>query len=131
MENHGLNLKDHTVRYEGAPFEQSGTGVGVSSYESSLYASGRACRDALQAVQGGELLLPKQWAQDRLIDYNHWAAGVGLFARMNNALDHRLHDHPDAAGVLISLLDMLSTLFIRYLKTCKATRVCDLGLSDI
>ncbi|KAK6435169.1 hypothetical protein LTR95_008643 [Oleoguttula sp. CCFEE 5521] len=89
-----------------------------TAWESPLYVSGKACQTAIEVVQDYELLVRHEWARHRLIDFNHWSEGVGLFAGANNALDHRLRDHPDAASVLISLLDMLATLFARCLKIC-------------
>ncbi len=89
--------------------------------EGVLCTAGRVCRHAIEAVQGEKLLLEHDdWARARLADFNHWAAGVGLFARSKNALDYRLRDLPDAIEVLCSLMGSVTAVFQRCLRECKS-----------
>ncbi|KAK0365233.1 hypothetical protein LTR91_012604 [Friedmanniomyces endolithicus] len=89
--------------------------------EGVLCTAGRVCRHAIEAVQGEKLLLEHDdWARARLADFNHWAAGVGLFARSKNSLDYRLRDLPDAIEVLCSLMGSVTAVFQRCLRECDA-----------
>ncbi|KAK0344855.1 hypothetical protein LTR02_007207 [Friedmanniomyces endolithicus] len=96
--------------------------------EGVLCTAGRVCRHAIEAVQGETLLLEHDdWARARLADFNHWAAGVGLFARSKNALDYRLRDLPDAIEVLCSLMGSVTAVFQRCLRECDAVTQAKAG----
>jgi hypothetical protein len=47
------------------------------------------------------------WAENRLADFNLWAAGVGALAPAQASLDSRLHFQPTARVVLTNLLTIL------------------------
>lgn len=81
--------------------------------DAPLLHAGNICSSAIKAAQRVEFISTKEWSRDRLIDFNHWAAGVGLFAKGNNALDHRLLRNPETVRVLVSVLEMLATVFHR------------------
>jgi hypothetical protein len=50
------------------------------------------------------------WAENRLADFNLWAAGVGASATTQASLDWRLHFQPKARIVITSLLITLQEL---------------------
>jgi hypothetical protein len=54
--------------------------------------------------------LPKEdeWAEDRLIDFNLWASGIGLFAKSPSSLDDRLKRNKDVQHVVLTLLSTLN-----------------------
>jgi hypothetical protein len=91
-----------------------------NSIDAPLHNAGLACSCAIKAAQYVEHTSLQEWTRDRLIDFNHWAAGVGLFAKGNNTLDHRLLRSPETMRVLLSVLDMLATVFRRISKVCKS-----------
>ena len=60
------------------------------------------------------LLKEDEWAEDRLIDFNLWASGVGVFAKPPASLDDRLKHNEDVQSVVLSLL----STFNIFLKLC-------------
>lgn len=77
----------------------------------SIEGQAQACRLSIEkCLQAPELV---SWAQNRLIDFNLWASGVGVFGRGKNALSRRLHEVPEVEPAIISLLEILSSTFDR------------------
>lgn len=85
----------------------------ITSLETPLQHVGSACQQAIESCQAFEPLMRQQWARNRLIDFNLWAASVGLFAGRKNALDYRLAQYPDVSRVLLSLMSTLADLASR------------------
>ncbi|GIZ49344.1 hypothetical protein CKM354_001237600 [Cercospora kikuchii] len=81
----------------------------------ALQVAARQCLRAIEAIQDDPLLAQQQWARHRLIDFNLWADGIGIFASRRNALQHRLRYHQDAAQMLLSVLESLTGVFERLL----------------
>ena len=50
------------------------------------------------------------WAENRLLDFNLWASGVGAFAVPPVGLDYRLQDQLDVRAVTFGLLVTMETL---------------------
>ena len=63
-----------------------------------------ACVRSLQECRSVPELMDGSWAENRLADFNLWAAGVGASARSRASLDWRLHFQPEVHIVLTSLL---------------------------
>jgi hypothetical protein len=49
------------------------------------------------------------WAENRLMDFNLWASGVGASAMPPAGLDQRLESQPDVRAVMLGLLSTLTT----------------------
>ncbi|OTA57630.1 hypothetical protein K449DRAFT_131949 [Hypoxylon sp. EC38] len=73
------------------------------------------CKDALKSCLDIELLMYEEWAENRLADFNLWAAGSGVFASQKASLDHRLSGQPS----LLSLVATSLTLLNDYIEECK------------
>lgn len=80
-----------------------------------IFHATKACRWSLQDCQSIEALMDGGWAENRLADFNLWAAGVGASARTEVSLDWRLHFQPKARLVLTSLLVTLK----KFIEQCK------------
>lgn len=67
------------------------------------------CRRSLESCASLEPLSHEQWAPSRLIDFNLWAGGIGVFAKGKHALHERLlrSPHPKTADVISANLDVL------------------------
>lgn len=83
-------------------------GLDITPLETPLQHAGKACQQAIESCEAIEPLMHQQWARNRLIDFNRWAAGVGLFASRKNALDYRLAQYPDVTRVLLSIMKILA-----------------------
>jgi len=55
-------------------------------------------------------LMHDGWAENRLLDFNLWASGVGAFAVPPVGLDYRLQDQLDVRAVTFGLLVTMETL---------------------
>lgn len=75
-----------------------------------IYHGTSACRRSLQGCQPIAALIDGGWAENRLSDFNLWAAGVGASAEAHVSLDWRLHFQPEARVVLTNLLFVLKGL---------------------
>src|SRR4051794_37034992 len=73
------------------------------------------CRSSLQDCLAVETLAEHGWAENRLADFNLWAAGVGATAPTQASLDWRLHFQPEARTVITHLLVTLR----EFIKQCK------------
>jgi hypothetical protein len=76
----------------------------------NIYLATASCREAFEGCLATPGLMYDKWAENRLLDFNLWASGVGAFARPAAGLDHRLETRPDARAVVIGLLATLNTL---------------------
>lgn len=73
------------------------------------------CRASLSECQSIESLTRRGWAENRLADFNFWAAGVGASAPTQASLDWRLYFQPHARIVLTNLLVTLR----QFVELCK------------
>lgn len=80
-----------------------------------IFNATASCRASLQECQSVEVLAAHGWAENRLADFNLWAAGVGASVLTQASLDWRLHFQPQVRIVLASLLVTLK-LFVEHCK---------------
>jgi hypothetical protein len=66
-----------------------------------------ACRQSFEECLPMGNLMDKEWAENRLADFNLWAAGVGASAKQKASLEERLAFEPDVRAVVLNLLIML------------------------
>lgn len=66
------------------------------------------CRDAFRDCTSKARLMEEQWAENRLADFNLWAASVGASTNGPACLDSRLSSEKLAHSVVVSLLCSLS-----------------------
>ncbi len=69
-----------------------------------IFNATASCRGSLHECLLVEALKEHGWAENRLADFNLWAAGVGASAPTQASLDWRLHFQPEARTVLTNLL---------------------------
>ncbi|KAK4169927.1 hypothetical protein QBC43DRAFT_306852 [Cladorrhinum sp. PSN259] len=81
----------------------------MTSHE--IYDATIACRRCLESCQPIEALSRDGWAENRLADFNLWAAGVGAGVTHQASLDRRLDFHPKVRLVLTGLLMTVTTIF--------------------
>lgn len=79
------------------------------------YAS-NACRQSLEDCLTITSLIKNAWAENRLAEFNLWAAGVGASAvKQRNSLDKRLAVETDVRDVVTNLLITLKA----FIEECK------------
>lgn len=87
--------------------------------EGELFRRTQECQDLLKETvakhlteSDGENESP-EWFENRLADFNLWAAGLGASKLGRASLEHRLRDRPDVAEIIQGMLDELyESLFI-------------------
>lgn len=75
---------------------------------SSIYDITERCRDAFGDCTFAPQLMQEQWAENRLADFNLWAAGVGASTHGPACLDSRLSSDELARDIVLSLLFSLN-----------------------
>jgi hypothetical protein len=73
----------------------------------SILEAAATCRQSFEECLSIDRLMEHEWAENRLADFNLWAAGVGAFAKKGASLDQRLVFKPDVREVIVNLLYML------------------------
>lgn len=91
-----------------------------------IYNGTELCRRSLRDCQAIEALMKHGWAENRLADFNLWAAGVGASAPTQASLDWRLHFQPTARIVLTNLLVTLR----EFVEQCKELGLASDGSGD-
>ncbi|KAH8800614.1 hypothetical protein F5884DRAFT_529396 [Xylogone sp. PMI_703] len=76
----------------------------------NIYAATVACRLAFEQCTGLPALMKQEWAENRLADFNLWAARVGASGKHEASLDNRLAMEQEVRGVVINLLVTLCNL---------------------
>ena len=73
----------------------------------SIFYAASACQYSFEEARRTEELAKNEWAENRLADFNMWAAGIG--ARTNNklSLDARLALKPEIRDTVVNLLQVL------------------------
>lgn len=66
------------------------------------------CRALLRECSKLPILKEDEWAENRLAEFNLWAANSGVFGGNRASLDARLALQPEVIDVFISLLTVLS-----------------------
>ncbi|KAF3222638.1 hypothetical protein TWF106_005444 [Orbilia oligospora] len=72
-----------------------------------IRAATTECRKSLSTCLAIPRLKEGGWAENRLIDFNLWAAGAGVSAKGKLSLDQRLSTKPDVQSTLVNLLKLL------------------------
>ncbi|KAF3149919.1 hypothetical protein TWF569_004835 [Orbilia oligospora] len=72
-----------------------------------IRAATAECRKSLSTCLAVSRLKEGGWAENRLIDFNLWAAGAGVSAKGKLSLDQRLSTKPDVQSTLVNLLKLL------------------------
>ncbi|KAK5000610.1 WD repeat-containing protein 88 [Elasticomyces elasticus] len=79
----------------------------------SIFDAATVCHQRLRECLEIPSLMERAWAENRLADFNLWAAGVGAFSQRKASLDERLAFQPDAVAVVVNLLVLLAELVER------------------
>ena len=108
---------------EGRPPSEVGVAAGATTFtgyqdplikaQRSIFDAATVCRQSLEDCLDIPSLMEHAWAENRLADFNLWAAGVGALARQKASLDKRLALQPDALAVVVNLLILLIELVER------------------
>ncbi|KAL7936122.1 hypothetical protein V8C35DRAFT_250369 [Trichoderma chlorosporum] len=69
-----------------------------------------AIRSALEKCSSIDTLMQNEWAENRRLDFNLWAAGLGASSASASSLDQRLANQPAARSVVLGLLSSLEML---------------------
>lgn len=74
-----------------------------------IFEATATCRQRFEQCLLITSLMRDEWAENRLADFNLWAAGVGASASRQASLDERLVFKPHVRDVIANLLRMLNT----------------------
>lgn len=86
-----------------------------SDNNSAIYNATEDCRTSFRRCLASKELMVDEWAENRLADFNLWAAGLGASAKPEVSLDTRLINDPGARDVVIGLLLTLKA----YIEQCE------------
>ncbi|KAF2873108.1 hypothetical protein BDV95DRAFT_372161 [Massariosphaeria phaeospora] len=81
----------------------------ASAHTWTISSATSASRRALERCLDVKDLMQDEWAENRLMDFNLWASGVGASAKPLASLDQRLESQPDVRAVVLGLLSTLVT----------------------
>lgn len=87
---------------------------------SSISAVATQCRIRLQQCLHLQPLMQYEWAENRLAEFNLWAAGAGAFAGERASLDAKLALQIDTQTFVISILSLL----LGCVEKCRDTGEC-------
>lgn len=73
----------------------------------AIFEATEAARTILENCSSIEALMYDEWAENRLLDFNLWAAGVGASSTSASSLDERLFSQPAVRTVILGLLSTL------------------------
>lgn len=76
----------------------------------TIFNAAIACRRIFRKALTVPRLTQQEWAENRLAEFNLWAAGAGAYATEKASMDHRLRGNKDAHTILVNLLSMLAIL---------------------
>lgn len=87
----------------------------------NIYSAAQRCHQLLTQCLDIRLLMEREWAENRLADFNLWASGIGAAATEMDkiSLDARLSGRPTLLTIFIRLLQML----IGFLEECLVSGV--------
>ncbi|KAK6339373.1 hypothetical protein TWF718_008793 [Orbilia javanica] len=72
-----------------------------------IHAATAACRKSFSTCLTVPRLKEGGWAENRLVDFNLWAAGAGVSAKGKLSLDQRLSPNPEVQRTIVNLLELL------------------------
>ncbi|ETS74203.1 hypothetical protein PFICI_14069 [Pestalotiopsis fici W106-1] len=75
--------------------------------EGSIGGVAKQCRARFEECLHLQPLVQYEWAENRLAEFNLWAAGTGAFAGERASLDSRLAHQPDTRDFVINILSLL------------------------
>ena len=75
----------------------------------AIFSATALARRGLEECLSIPFLMHNEWAENRLMDFNLWASGVGASAKPPTGLDQRLNSQPDVRAVILGLLSTLTT----------------------
>ncbi|KAI1214232.1 uncharacterized protein F4807DRAFT_118455 [Annulohypoxylon truncatum] len=75
--------------------------------DETIYQAALRCKDALNSCLEFDQLMHHEWAENRIFDFNLWAAGNGVFALNKASLDQRLAGEQTTLNFVVMLLTML------------------------
>ena len=107
------NGSDYEERRDLAIDRSMGTPASIGKdegYPITISDATDACRQSFEECLRIDSLMKKEWAENRLADFNLWAAGVGASAKQRASLDDRLAFKPDVRAVVLNLLVLLRIL---------------------
>ncbi|RSL67339.1 hypothetical protein CEP53_002995 [Fusarium sp. AF-6] len=76
----------------------------------SIFEATKATRHTLERCNSVESQVVSDWAENRILDFNLWAAGIGALSTSQSSLDKRLASQPAVRSVVLGLLSALKTL---------------------
>ncbi|KAJ4169096.1 hypothetical protein NW754_011028 [Fusarium falciforme] len=76
----------------------------------SIFEATQATRRTLERCKSVEVQMVQDWAENRMLDFNLWAAGIGASSTSQSSLDKRLASQPAVRSVVLGLLSALKTL---------------------
>ncbi|KAK3987552.1 armadillo-type protein [Cladorrhinum sp. PSN332] len=86
------------------------TAMDSATVRYEIYDATIVCRQSLQDCQSLDPLARNGWAENRLADFDLWAAGVGAAVKHQASLDQRLQFRPKVHLVLTGLLSNLASI---------------------
>jgi hypothetical protein len=106
---------------------------GDDSVGSSIREVAQQCRDALRQSHRIPGLMQYEWAENRLAEFNLWAAGAGVFAGDRASLDSRLAVESETLNLVISILILLLGSVKKCQEICRTSvlRIDPLVHSDL
>ncbi|KAK6527641.1 hypothetical protein TWF694_004624 [Orbilia ellipsospora] len=72
-----------------------------------VYVAAKKCQEKLAECLEIPHLMQNGWAESRLVDFNLWVAGAGVFAKERLSLDMRLSTKLEIRNAIVSLLVLL------------------------
>lgn len=75
-----------------------------------VFGAIEATRSALRECISVEVLMQNEWAENRLLDFNLWAARAGASSPTTSILTHSLINEPAVRTVVLGLLSSLEKL---------------------
>ncbi|RSL85341.1 hypothetical protein CEP52_016182 [Fusarium oligoseptatum] len=76
----------------------------------SIFEATQATRHTLERCNSVESQVVNDWAENRILDFNLWVAGIGALSTSQSSLDKRLASQPAVRSVVLGLLSSLKTL---------------------
>ncbi|RSL53220.1 hypothetical protein CEP54_010490 [Fusarium duplospermum] len=76
----------------------------------SIFEATQATHHTLESCKSVEVQRVRDWAENRILDFNLWAAGIGALSTSRSSLDKRIASQPAVRSVVLGLLSALKTL---------------------
>lgn len=92
------------------------------SQKGVIYEAALKCQTSFRTCQRVEALSDRDWAENRLADFNLWASGIGALAYKRASLDARLALRPNVRDTIANLLLVLNAAVQECLEQGKLLR---------